>query len=210
METPKPSPWLTALRVIFTAALAACILFIFHNSLEDGAASSARSAHVMELINAVLARLHLGPLTEYTVRKLAHFCEFALLGFLLMLCLRVYTARFVRHVSWPLLGGMTTALCDETLQYLSAGRAPSVKDVWIDTAGVVSGLLVALLLLLVVRLAAELHAAKKENRALRAEREALLHAEREAEHARLARRAMQRARQDSVSNTFANDKDETL
>ncbi len=210
METRKPSSRLTALRVLLTAALVACILFIFHNSLQNGAASSQWSRAVTDFINRLLAGIQLAPIPEAVVRKLAHFCEFALLGFLLMLCLRVYTARFVRHVSWPLLGGMTTALCDETLQYLSAGRAPSVKDVWIDTAGVVAGLFAALLLLLVVRLLTELHAAKKENRILRAEHEAMLRAEREAEHARLARRALQRAKQDSVSNTFTNDKDETL
>lgn len=205
MDNQRISPWLLAFRIIFTAALIACILFIFHNSLEDSAESSARSQYVMALLNAVLAKVRLGPISEHTVRKLAHFCEFMLLGFLLMLCLRVYTARFVRHVSWPMLGGMTTALCDETLQYLSAGRAPEVKDVWIDTAGVVVGLFAALLLLLVVRLATDLYLTKQENKALRAEHEAMLRAEREAEHARLARRAMQRAKQNSASDRFTNE-----
>lgn len=205
MENQRISPWLIAFRIIFTIALAACILFIFHNSLEDSELSSARSQQIMALLNALLARVRLGPVSEHAVRKLAHFAEFTLLGFLLMLCLRVYTARFVRHVSWPMLGGMTTALCDETLQYLSAGRSPEVKDIWIDTAGVLAGLFAALLLLLVVRLITDLYLTKQENKALRAEREAMLRAEREAEHARLAHRAMQRARQNGLSNGFTNE-----
>ena len=65
-------------------------MFIFRNSLENGAQSSARSQAVMQLVNSALAKVHLGPLSEHLIRKLAHFSEFALEGFLLMLCIRVY------------------------------------------------------------------------------------------------------------------------
>ena len=174
MEHEKTSPWLIAFRVIFTIALIACIAFIFRNSLESGALSSARSQAVMQKINEILSVVNLGPLSEHTVRKLAHFAEFTLEGFLLMLCLRVYTARFVRHISWPLLGGMTTALLDETIQRFIPNRTSQVTDVWIDMAGVVFGALIALILLLIVRGLMAFHAVKKENRRLRAERAALL------------------------------------
>ena len=174
MEHEKTSPWLIAFRVIFTIALIACIAFIFRNSLESGALSSARSQAVMQKINEILSVVNLGPLSEHTVRKLAHFAEFTLKGFLLMLCLRVYTNRFVRHISWPLLGGMTTALLDETIQRFIPNRTSQVTDVWIDMAGVVFGALIALILLLIVRGLMAFHTVKKENRRLRAERAALL------------------------------------
>lgn len=174
MEHEKTSPWLIAFRVIFTIALIACIAFIFRNSLESGALSSARSQAIMQKINEILSVVNLGPLSEHTVRKLAHFAEFTLEGFLLMLCLRVYTNRFVRHISWPLLGGMTTALLDETIQLFISNRTSQVTDVWIDMAGVVFGALIALILLLIVRGLMAFHAVKKENRRLRAERAALL------------------------------------
>ena len=67
------SPWLIAFRIIFTIALVWCILFIFHNSLETSSISSARSHEVMQKINAILAHLNIGPLSEHVVRKLAHF-----------------------------------------------------------------------------------------------------------------------------------------
>ena len=175
----KTSPWLIVFRIIFTIALIVCILFIFHNSLEEGTISAARSQAVMQKINALLAKVHLGPLSQHTVRKLAHFAEFLLEGFLLMLCLRVYTKHFVRHVSWPLLGGLATALMDETIQLRIAGRTSSVVDVWIDFGGVTAGLLVALLLLLIVRGITSFYSIKKENRRLRAEREELLRQQRE-------------------------------
>ena len=190
MEQQKTSPWLIAFRVIFTFALIACIAFIFRNSLETGAQSSMRSQELMALLNELLGKVHLGPLSEHTIRKLAHFAEFTMEGFLLMLCLRVYTAHFVRHMSWPLLGGMTTALTDETIQRFIPNRTSAVTDVWIDMAGVVCGLFVALIILLIVRLLTAFYKIKKENRELRAEQDRLRRVQQEAEHERLARQAM--------------------
>lgn len=190
MEQQKTSPWLIAFRVIFTFALIACITFIFRNSLETGAQSSMRSQELMAVLNELLGKVHLGPLSEHTIRKLAHFAEFAMEGFLLMLCLRVYTAHFVRHMSWPLLGGMTTALMDETIQRFIPNRTSAVTDVWIDMAGVVCGLIVALIILLIVRLVTAFYTIKKENRELRAEQDRLRRIQQEAEHERLARQAM--------------------
>ena len=190
MEQQKTSPWLIAFRVIFTFALIACIAFIFRNSLETGAQSSMRSQELMALLNELLGKVHLGPLSEHTIRKLAHFAEFTMEGFLLMLCLRVYTSHFVRHMSWPLLGGMTTALTDETIQRFIPNRTSAVTDVWIDMAGVVCGLFVALIILLIVRLVTAFYTIKKENRELRAEQARLRRAQQEAEHERLARQAM--------------------
>lgn len=173
MTQQKTSPWLIAFRMIFTIAVLACIAFIFHNSLEAGTISSARSQAVMRYMNAVLERIGLGPLSEHSVRKLAHFAEYCLEGLLLTLCLRVYTARFVRHISWPLLGGLLTAVTDETIQKYISGRSSQLTDVWIDFSGVVAGMLVSLVLLLIVRAVLAFHAIKTENRRLRAERDRL-------------------------------------
>ncbi len=203
MEREKTSPLLIVFRVLFTAALIGCILFIFHNSLETGAESSARSQAVMQMVNSFLAKLHLGPLSEHLIRKLAHFSEFALEGFLLMLCIRVYTRHFVRHMSWPLLGGMTTALMDETIQLRSISRTSSVVDVWIDMSGVVAGLLAALIILLIVRGITAYARMARENRALRAEREEL----RQREHERLARRAARRACENQKLQSYEEDEE---
>lgn len=193
MQTQRTSPWLIAFRVIFTVALCACIAFIFRNSLQSGAESAARSQAVMQTVNGVLGKVGLGPLSEHLIRKSAHFLEFMLEGFLLMLCLRVYTPHFVRHMSWPLLGGMATALMDETIQMRIPNRSSSVVDVWIDMTGVVAGLLAALVILLLVRLLTAFARIERENRALRAEREQLRREQQEREHERLARRAAHRA-----------------
>ena len=141
--------------MLFTLALLGCIVFIFSNSMKIGEVSQGSSGRVLALLQGVLRRLGhpalAQRLTDHIVRKLAHFCEYTLEGFLLMLCLRVYTRHFLRHVSWPVLGGLLTALVDETIQLYSPGRSSQVLDVWLDFAGVLCGLLVGLVLLVLVR-----------------------------------------------------------
>ncbi|MEI3249757.1 MAG: VanZ family protein [Faecalibacterium sp.] len=84
--------------MVFTLALIGCIAFIFSNSMKIASVSSVSSGRVLQLLQAVLRRLgHPGlaqRLTMHIVRKMAHFCEYTLEGFLLMLCMRVYTRRY--------------------------------------------------------------------------------------------------------------------
>ena len=151
MPQEKINPWVIALRILFTLALIWAVVFIFSNSMEVAQVSSARSDEVLALVNPILAKVNLGPLTSHQIRKLAHFVEYTLLGFLAMLCLRVYTRRFVRNISWPLLFGLL-ANTDETIQLLMAGRSSQLTDVWIDFSGVCAGLFVSLCLLLFLRM----------------------------------------------------------
>ena len=146
-----PSPWLIAGRVVFTLALIGCIAFIFSNSMAVAEVSSVSSGRVLQLLQAVLRRLGhpalAQRLTMHIVRKMAHFCEYTLEGFLLMLCMRVYSRRPLRHITVPMLAGVLTALTDETIQLFSQGRSSQVTDVWLDSAGVLAGILAALLLM---------------------------------------------------------------
>lgn len=157
---PQASPWVWVLRFVFTLGLVCSVAFIFQNSMQIAEASSARSQQAMQRLNSALKALALGPLSEHTVRKLAHFAEFALLGFWFMLCLRVYTRRFVRHTGWPLFFGLLVANIDELIQLYVPGRSSSVRDVFLDFAGVLAGLLLALVLLLFVRMCSALWKAR--------------------------------------------------
>ena len=165
-DMQKTSPWLIAARVIFTFALIACIVFIFSNSMQIGDVSESASGRVLLLMKKVFTRLEMpgaaNHLTDHIVRKLAHFCEYALEGFLLMLCLRVYTRHFFKHVSWPMLGGLLTALTDETIQLFVPGRSGQVTDIWIDFSGVMTGLLVGLILLGLIRMCIILYQHRNE------------------------------------------------
>lgn len=150
------SPWVITGRVLFTLALIGCIAFIFSNSMKIGTVSQGSSGRVLALMQSILRRLGqpglAQRLTDHFVRKLAHFCEYTLEGFLLMLCMRVYTRNYVWHISVPLLGGVLTAMADETIQIFSPGRSSQVTDVWLDSAGVLAGILTALVFMALCRL----------------------------------------------------------
>ena len=155
-QNERLSPWVIVGRVVFTLALAGCIWFIFSNSMAVAQVSSATSGRVLTLLQGALRRLGhpalAQRLTQHVVRKMAHFCEYMLEGFLLMLCMRVYSRHPLRHITVPMLGGVLTALTDETIQLYSPGRSSQVTDVWLDSVGVLAGILAALVLMALCRL----------------------------------------------------------
>ena len=87
---------------------------------------------------------------SFVVRKLAHFSEYALLGISLMLHIaqieKKITVRLPWLWSWCV--GTLYAASDEFHQGFVAGRGPSVRDVMIDSSGVIAG---TLLLLWIIR-----------------------------------------------------------
>ncbi len=70
---------------------------------------------------------------DLVLRKIAHACEFALLGALLLRALRDERA--------ALLAGVAYATSDEVHQLFVAGRVGSPRDVFIDSLGVAAGVL---------------------------------------------------------------------
>ena len=152
----RTSLWVIVGRVAFTVALIACIWFIFSNSMAVATVSSGSSGRVLAWMRIILRHLgHQGladRLTMHIVRKLAHFCEYTLEGFLLMLCMRVYSRHPLRHITVPMLGGVLTAMADETIQIYSPGRSSQVTDVWLDSAGVLAGILIALVFMALCRM----------------------------------------------------------
>ena len=152
MKKRKISPWLILFRILFTAGLVWTLVFILGNSMKIAEVSAGQSQRFLPLVNEWLAKLSLEPIDVHTLRKLAHFGEFGLLGLFSMLCLRVYTRHFVRHISWPLFFGLVVANVDETIQLYTPGRSSQVTDVWIDFTGVAAGAFAALMILLFFRL----------------------------------------------------------
>ena len=75
------------------------------------------------------------------IRKAAHFSEFALLGFSLMLHILQLKKRItVRYSSlWAWGVGTVYAMSDELHQHFVGGRYPAVTDVLIDSSGVLAG-----------------------------------------------------------------------
>ena len=157
-------------RIIFTAAVICTIAFIFYNSAQVAEVSSEYSQYFTDLINKLLSHTPVDiVLSEYQVRKLAHMAEFAALGFFLTFCLRVYTKRLIAFCAWPLLFGLFIAVCDEFLQKFVPGRSSSIKDIFIDFAGVCGGTAAAIVLVFIVSFIFWIFWGRKRRQRLKAE-----------------------------------------
>lgn len=141
MEKKRPGGWLLLGRGVITALFLICVLFIWHNSMESAAASSARSGRVTEVVNQVLSSLGGEGVTEHFIRKLAHFSEYGMEGVLTVLLFMIYYLKPDRRRWAVLLTGMFTAVVDESIQFFSAGRSPGIGDVCIDMIGFICGML---------------------------------------------------------------------
>ena len=69
------------------------------------------------------------------LRKAAHFTEFTVLG--LVLCR--LSGLLKKKIYVPILLGVAAACIDETIQMFVPGRGPALRDVLIDSCGVLSG-----------------------------------------------------------------------
>lgn len=155
MTKPVPSkktlaPCSLPVRVLLCCLVAGCILFIFSNSAAPGPASSGQSHQVAILVSGNNS-LPAGSRLEEILRKLAHLAEYALLGFLSILCLRTFTPYLSRHFVWPCLLGLAVAAIDEAIQINTPGRTALVTDVLLDFCGVMLGTLIAAGLLAILR-----------------------------------------------------------
>lgn len=115
-------------RWIFAALALVWLGFIFWNSAQDADASSNMSSTLLNL-------LHL-PISEHLLRKIAHFVQFALLGFLISGALTSDKMPW----GWLLFTVLCIACIDETIQLFSEGRSSQLSDVWLDTVGSVTGI----------------------------------------------------------------------
>ena len=110
------------------------------------------------------------------MRKLAHFSEFTLEGFLLIPACGFILRRFVRHVRLAMLGGMATR-CWMKPSSCMCRAALRPYGMWIDFGGVIAGLFAGPAAAHRAR-ADSLHAMKKKTAACMPERAELLRQQR--------------------------------
>ena len=117
------------------------IALIWLHSAMPPSLSSRESGFVFRLLFGPLA-FFLGAenVTEYLVRKMAHFIEYAVLGGVLSSVGQ--GPRFCRRVLRRLNLGLLVAFLDETIQIFS-GRGARIADVWLDISGVLAAVLAA-------------------------------------------------------------------
>ena len=128
----------TAGRMRLCILLLTLILaFIWGNSLLPGEISGAISGWVKNLIRMIIHLPESDPEQGHgLLRKLAHFTEFGCLGMVLCWLFGMLN----KHRLFALLCGFSAACTDETIQCFVPDRGPGIRDVLIDTAGVVVGM----------------------------------------------------------------------
>ena len=148
----------TWVRVLLWVAVIAVCGMIFFFSAQTGDESAQTSGKVVdwliglmvkgyELLDAVRQR-EIYETASLLVRKLAHFSEFALLGFLLRLLMHSY--RVKTGWGWAWLAATLYACTDELHQMFSEARGPSLLDVGIDSLGAAAGVAAACLVMALV------------------------------------------------------------
>ena len=132
----------TRVRWVLGILIALTLAFIWGNSMQSRAVSGGMSGSLKTWLEQLLHT----EISEFLLRKAAHFLEFAVLGILL-----TGTFHGARNftLAKPMLFAVLTAMTDETIQSFTPGRNCALSDVWLDAAGALTG---AVLLWLIFKL----------------------------------------------------------
>lgn len=147
-------------RVLTTALTLAVMVMIFCFSMQNADRSDQTSGRISQAVIPVFypeyetsqpsVKQMIYNTVQHAVRKCAHFTEYALLGFMLRLCLESWIGRLTekKHVLLilALLIGALYAGTDELHQLLIDGRSGQWTDVLLDSCGVLTGALIGTLL----------------------------------------------------------------
>lgn len=131
-------------RTVMTILSIAFVCFIWGNSLVPGKESGALSLSIRDFVNNILRNIGINAeVTNYMVRKAAHFTEHMFFGACLLVTLRSYTKDIIRYLSNILFIGLLVPVIDEFIQLFIDGRGGEIKDVIIDFSGILTGIIIA-------------------------------------------------------------------
>lgn len=134
---------------ILNALIVIMLIFIWGHSMVPAVQSSEESGYWATYLIPIL-KMFVGEklATEYLVRKLAHFSEYAVFGFIVSLRVRQSQKLDIKLIGKAEGASFLTAFLDESIQVLS-GRGPMITDVWIDSFGAFTGILLCSLIVFV-------------------------------------------------------------
>lgn len=92
-------------------------------------------------------KLQLAQNIEHIIRKLAHFLIYTIVGVLLMSLASTYNLTDKRKIIISLVAGFLYACSDEIHQLFVSGRSGEIRDVLIDTSGILFGTLICIAIL---------------------------------------------------------------
>lgn len=129
---------------IFSLMSLSCMVLIFMFSYQSAEVSSGTSLSLYDVFIELTGFVFI---THNAFRKIAHFCEFAALGF--FVCGSVYFRRNKFNFYVPLIISVLYAVSDEIHQLFVPERACRAFDVFVDSCGSLFGILVFFLIVLI-------------------------------------------------------------
>lgn len=124
-------------------------IFVFSNQNGEKSASTSRTItkKIIEIqqIDKILnekekEKENIIENSQFIIRKLAHFTIYAIAGINMMGFINTYNRENKNKVISVIIVGVLYAISDEFHQMFSEGRTPAIKDIFIDTCGILFGI----------------------------------------------------------------------
>lgn len=127
------------------------LVFYFSNQVSDESSklSGGITRAILNFFNILEGKtLEQQSAIETIIRKLAHYSIYALGGILILLHVNLYKIKTNKKVIISWLIGTAYAITDEIHQLFISGRSGEIRDVCIDSLGVITGIIIFLIILI--------------------------------------------------------------
>jgi len=144
-------------RVLFLIMLSLAFYIIFNFSAQNGEISGSLSKWVTEFIVNIISKIKTMDISTKLyyieklhpiIRKLAHFGIYNAVGFSIMGFMCTFDMKNIYKFIISFSVGVIYAITDEIHQYFIPGRVASAIDVCIDSAGVLTGIFILIVLII--------------------------------------------------------------
>ena len=142
-------------RIIFAVLTIATFVTIFMFSSQNGEKSGSTSREFTKKIIEILQidknlseseKENLIENLQFVIRKLAHFTIYTIAGINIFGFVNTFDMKKKNKILCALLVGIIYAMSDEIHQMFSGGRTPAIRDVFIDSCGVLFGICIFLVI----------------------------------------------------------------
>lgn len=133
------------------------IVFWFSSQIgDDSQVTSGNTIRkIITFINNDIDKLKLEEIIETLqpfTRKLAHFTLYTLGGILIFNMFSSFKLKNKEKIYFSILSGAVYAITDEVHQLFVPGRSGMIKDVFIDTLGIITGVIVCIIIFRIVNI----------------------------------------------------------
>ena len=146
------------IRTILIILLLCTFWVIFGFSSQNSEESTGLSMKISRIIinivfpnNTDIQKEEKAKSIEHTIRKLAHFSIYFVVGILLISLFLTYNLKNIDRYFLSQIIGIIYATSDEIHQSFTPGRSPQFTDVLIDNLGVFTGIIIILLLFKLIK-----------------------------------------------------------